>query len=74
VCVVAPGGRTLLATGSDDRTVRLWDLRTGNCIVVVPVHHPVLGVAAADGLPAIGLDVGVLVIKLGTVPWSDLAL
>ena len=40
--VLLPDGRTLLATGSDDRTVRLWDPATGT-----PVGDPLTGHTAS---------------------------
>ena len=27
-----------LATGSDDHTVRIWDLRKRNCLYTIPAH------------------------------------
>jgi WD40 repeat protein len=55
--------RTLLASGSDNRTVRVWDPRTGTCRLTVPTHHRALAVAGVVGSLAIGLDEGILVIK-----------
>jgi WD40 repeat protein len=47
VCAVRVGGRELLATAGDDRTVRLWDPATGAAVQVVHGHTgPVLGVCA----------------------------
>jgi WD40 repeat protein len=62
VCAVTVGGRDLLASGGGE-TVRLWDPRTGTCTGSVPTHHQALGVAAVPDAIAIGLDVGILVIK-----------
>jgi hypothetical protein len=33
------GARALLATGGDDRTVRLWDPVDGRCVVTVRLIH-----------------------------------
>jgi WD40 repeat protein len=64
VCAVSAGGRELLASGGDDQTVRLWDLSSGICVAAIPTHHPVRAIAPVAGTLAIGLDTGMLVIKL----------
>jgi len=46
----APGGRLLLATGSEDRTVRIWDPLAG-----VPVCPPLTGHTAGVSSVAFGL-------------------
>jgi len=33
----SPEGKTL-ASGSDDGTVKLWDVRTGNCVTTLQGH------------------------------------
>jgi hypothetical protein len=63
VFAVQAGDRTLLATSSYDRTVRLWDPADGRCVLTVPVHHDVSAVAPVGDLLAIGLPVGVIAIK-----------
>ena len=64
VCLVTVAGRALLASGSDDRTVRLWDPASSLPLITIPVHYPALAVSEAASLLAIGLDAGMLVIKL----------
>ena len=45
---VPPGGRLLLASGSDDNTARIWDVDTGECQRVLEGHtNSVYGVAFA---------------------------
>jgi len=67
VCPVEVDGRELLATASHDRTVRLWDPHTGICLATVPTHHEALGLTDLAGSLAIGLDSGILVIRLKMV-------
>jgi hypothetical protein len=50
---VTADGRDLLASG-DNRTVRVWDPRTGICLATVPAHHQVRGVAAVADSLALG--------------------
>jgi WD40 repeat protein len=38
VCALTAGGRTLLASASRDRTVRLWDAATGACLHTLTGH------------------------------------
>jgi WD40 repeat protein len=67
VCAVTVDGRELLASGSADGMVLLWDPRTGTCTATVPTHHQALGVAVVPDSLAIGLDIGILVIKAAPV-------
>jgi hypothetical protein len=69
VCAV-PGGReqpAVLASVGVDRTARLWDPVTGECRMIVPLHHEAtacvaagdqLIVALAAGTVAYGLENG----------------
>jgi hypothetical protein len=54
----------LLATASEDATVRLWDAATADCLLTVPVHHTAQVVVWIDRRLAIGLSSGILVIDL----------
>jgi len=67
VCAVTVGGRVLLASGGDDDTMRLWDPRTSICLLTAQTHHKVLAVAGVTDSLAIGLDIGILVIKPSAV-------
>jgi WD40 repeat protein len=67
LCSITAGGRTLLASSGDDRTVRIWDPLTSRCAIVVPVHRVARAMASVNGSVAVGLDAGILVMKLGIV-------
>jgi WD40 repeat protein len=58
-----PGGRLLLASGSNDGTVRLWDLATRACIATLQRRYSVRSIAAAGLALAIGDDEGISVIE-----------
>jgi WD40 repeat protein len=55
VCAVTVDGQELLASAGDDETVRIWDPRSGICVVAVPTHHPVRAVVSVADTLAIGL-------------------
>ena len=67
VCSVVAADRHLLVSASDDRTVRIWDPRTGTCSLTVPTYHPALALARVSQSLAIGLTAGILVIKANPV-------
>jgi WD40 repeat protein len=64
LCPLTVGGRELIASASADRTVRIWDPAARKCLLSVPTYHPALAVAWATESLAVGLDAGILVIKL----------
>jgi hypothetical protein len=64
VCAVTRHGRDRLASASRDATVRIWDPAAGTCVLTIPTHHPALTAVPVDGLLAIGLTAGVLVVNL----------
>ena len=47
MCAVPAGDRTLLATGGEDRTVRLWDLADGSLIRTLEGHEEILNALCA---------------------------
>jgi WD40 repeat protein len=60
---VTPDGRLLLASGSDDRTVRLWNPLRGVGVATLRRRSRVWSVAMTGPLLAIGDDEGVCVIE-----------
>lgn len=64
VCAVSSGSHSLLASVSDDRTVRLWDVATGASVRSIPVHHVPLACCYAAGTLVIGLDAGMMAIAI----------
>lgn len=60
---VTPDGRYALS-GSEDRTVRWWDLDSGRCLRALTGHGPVLSVAVTpDGCHAVsGSDDGTVML------------
>ena len=57
-------GRTLLASAGMDAQVRLWDPATGHLSAVIPVRDPATACVEMNGTLMIGLDTGVLAIRL----------
>jgi WD40 repeat protein len=63
-----PNGRALLASGSDDHTMRLWDVATGSAVAVLRRRSSIYSVAATGTMLAIGDAEGVYVIELIDLP------
>jgi WD40 repeat protein len=59
-----PDGRTLLASGGTDGTVRLWDPATGAPILTLVIGERVHSLAAVDGGLAVGLESGIVVLDV----------
>jgi WD40 repeat protein len=64
VCPVTVNGQVLLASAGEDRTVRIWDPATSAPLITIPASYQVLSIHEVATLLAIGLGVGILVIKL----------
>jgi WD40 repeat protein len=62
VCAVEVDGRVLLASGSNDRTVRLWDQTTGHTTIIA-IHYPVYSCASLDQSLAVGVSSGLLLVN-----------
>lgn len=63
LCVV-PGSPSRLASTSADQTVRVWDLASQRAELTIPVHHPALSCWADRDTLVVGLDAGLLALKL----------
>ena len=66
VCAWTQDGQPRLASGGDDRTVRIWDPTTGvgQNVLVIPVYHPVLALTYETGLLCLALSGGMLTIQV----------
>ena len=63
------GDRTYVISGSDDRTVKVWDPASGDTLISIALNHPVTSVAGQeDGTAIIGLDVGLFVLEVLAMP------
>ncbi|MFE3451829.1 trypsin-like peptidase domain-containing protein [Nonomuraea sp. NPDC059194] len=63
-CVVTTQAGRAIATGSSDRTVRLWEPTSGALLRVIPVQHEVHAICEVPGGLAVGLSAGLLVLEL----------
>jgi WD40 repeat protein len=63
LCEVSFAGLSVLASASDDRTVRLWNPLSGTSLMI-PVHYGAVACAAIDGDLGVGLDSGILVLDV----------
>jgi WD40 repeat protein len=64
VCPMTVDGRSLLASGSDDRSVRIWDPESKTTEIVIPTPYPIREIAPLADLLAIALDGGILLVKI----------
>jgi WD40 repeat protein len=64
LCVVPDGNDHLLASTSHDRTVSLWEPATGAVRRTIPVYHRALACCYVSGTLGIGMDTGILAIRL----------
>jgi WD40 repeat protein len=73
VCAVpVGGGRTLVASGGDDRTVRIWDPGdNGRMLKAVHVHHAIRALAFASGALVAGLSAGLLALEFPELTSTD---
>jgi WD40 repeat protein len=56
----------MLASGSQDRTVKIWDLTTSSLYVSIPVHYPALACVESSGYLYVGLTAGSIALDLNT--------
>ena len=64
LCTMNVGRRSLLVSAGQDRTVRLWNLVTGEPELSIPVHHPAIAcVQVADRL-VVAITAGILALKV----------
>lgn len=66
VCAIPVGDRELLATGSDDNTVRLWDPGTRECVATVPTRDRVTALEVVAGSLAVGTAAGLFLVDPGS--------
>ena len=66
LCAYTQDGQPRLASGGDDRTVRIWDPATGvgQIVLVIPVYHRVLALTYETGLLCLALSGGMLTIQV----------
>lgn len=64
VCSFSIRNRCLLASAGGDGVVRIWDIASRASILAIPVHYSATSMIWADDSLFIGLDGGVLAIKL----------
>jgi WD40 repeat protein len=64
ICAFVLIDTTYLASGSDDRTVRIWDPARDTPTLVIPTRDPVYSLAYADELLFIGTGAGLMAVRL----------
>ena len=63
-CEVGAATNRWLATGSDDKTVRLWDPHSGRSMWRLPLHREVLSMTGVGQLLVVGTETGVVTVSI----------
>lgn len=72
VCQISVRGHDLLASAGRDATVRIWNPVSGSSIMTIPVHYSVASITGINDLLVIGLDAGLVAIKINSSQWPAL--
>lgn len=66
ICVLNFDGSSYLATGGDDRVVRIWNAGDWKPVLEIPVYHPVASIAQSGRAVVVGSDAGLLGLSLSS--------
>jgi WD40 repeat protein len=67
--VIVTGDGRRAVSGSEDKTLRVWNVEGGGCLGVFVANAPVLAVAIFSGLLIVGTGVGqVLLVEMRNLP------
>jgi WD40 repeat protein len=69
VCSFSIRNRDLLASASDDKTVRVWNPASNTSILTIPVSYSATSMTWVNDSLVIGLDAGMLAIRLEPDQW-----